>query len=124
MDVDADPQSAAQWWGERRLPYNLGLVGAGIGAFLAYIALVWTFEDHLNQVEITAFTVTFQALGYLAAMAVANICFSLGPLSERVLKPANLTSYRTIAYRLGFWFSVLLPFLVPGAILYVVIAST
>jgi hypothetical protein len=60
--------------------------------------------------EITLFTTAFQAAGYLFMMAVANVCYLAGPLSESLVKPTNLDRYRRITYWLGFWFSVLLPF--------------
>ena len=123
MERSAVTESAAQWWGARRLRYNVALVLAGLGAFIAYVALAWSFEDKLNQVEVTAFTVAFQAIGYAIAMGVANVCYFLGPLSERVLKPADLTRYRTAAYNLGLWFSVALPFLVPATLAYVIVVS-
>jgi hypothetical protein len=116
-------ESAAQWWGARRLRYNVALLLAGLGAFISYVALAWSFEEHLNQVEVTAFTVAFQAIGYFVAMGVANVCYFLGPLSERVVRPANLKSYRTVTYTLGLWFSVALPFLVPAVLAYVIVAS-
>ena len=121
MERNAVTESAAQWWGARRLRYNVALVLAGVSAFIAYLVLAWSFQDRLNQVEITAFTVAFQAIGYGVAIAVANACYFLGPLSERVVRPTNLNSYRTAAYSLGFWFSVALPFLVPVAL--VIVAS-
>jgi hypothetical protein len=123
VERNATNESAAQWWGARRLRYNLALVLAGISAFIAYVVLAWSFEERLNQVEVTAFTVVFQAVGYLMAMAVANVCYFLGPLSERVVKPADLSSYRRAAYNLGLWFSVSLPFLVPAALVYVIATS-
>ena len=123
MDGSAIPESAAQWWGARRRRYNVALVIAGLSAFAIYVLLAWSFEDRLNQLEITAFTVAFQVIGYVVAMLVANVCYFLGPLSERVLRPANVSAYRNAAYSLGLWFSVALPFLVPGVVLYVVIAG-
>jgi len=47
-------------------------------------------------------------------IAVANVCYFLGPLSERFVRPADPERYRRICYRLGFWFSVLLPFSIPA----------
>jgi len=116
-------ESAAQWWGARRLRYNVALALAGLGAFILYVVLAWSFEDRFNQVEITAFTVAFQAIGYVMAMVVANVCYLLGPLSERVVKPAKLSSYRAVAYNLGLWFSVALPFLAPGALAYMIVVG-
>jgi hypothetical protein len=67
--------------------------------------------------EITLFTTAFQAIGYLFMMAVANVCYLAGPLSESLVKPTNLDRYRSITYWLGFWFSVLLPFSIPALVL-------
>jgi len=43
-------------------------------------------------------------------IGVANLCYYLGPLSERLVRTANVAAYRKIVFWLGFWFSVLLPF--------------
>jgi len=105
------------------MQYNIALVLAGLGAFIAYAAIAWSFQDHFNQLEITAFTILFQAVGYAVAMAAANVCYFLGPLAERLVRPANVTAFRKITYRLGLWFSVLLPFLLPALLLYDVMAG-
>jgi hypothetical protein len=119
----AIPESSKQWWGVRRLSYNLALALAGIVAFIAYVALAWGFEERFNQLEITQFTVIFQAFGYLIFMAIANVFYFLGPLSEGVLKPSDPYSYRTLTYRLGLCFSVALPLLVPGVLVYDIVAG-
>lgn len=115
LDVDA-----STWWGERRLRYNAGLVVAGVLGFVAYALAV---DRCINlrvpgDWEITAFTTLFQAFGYLVTMAIANLCYYLGPLSERMVRPKNLDLYRKITFGLGFWFSVLLPF-TPSVLLFV-----
>jgi hypothetical protein len=51
-------------------------------------------------------------------MGVANLCYWLGPLSERLVKPTNVDRYRRIAYQLGFWFSVLLPLSIPAILVF------
>ena len=108
------------WWESRRRRYNLALVAAVSGAFVCY-AFVIEWIGHTVQgphgepadVEITIFTVLFQGLGYLLMMGVANLCYFLGPFSEKILRPRDSDRYRTIAYRFGVCFSVVLPFLVP-----------
>jgi hypothetical protein len=101
------------WWEKRRLRYNVGLVIAGIFAFVAYAIVCTTLLPEEADVEITVFTTLFQGLGYLVMIGIANLCFFLGPISERALKPADLDKHRQIFYRLGFGFSVLLPFSIP-----------
>ena len=106
--------SASAWWGARRLRYNVALVAAGALAFITYVLVCWTLVPTDAGVEITVFTILFQGVGYLFAIGFANVCYFLGPLSERIVRPANPERYRRICCRLGFWFSVLLPFSVPA----------
>ncbi|HTD67736.1 MAG TPA: hypothetical protein VK846_14515 [Candidatus Limnocylindria bacterium] len=101
------------WWSKRRLSYNLGLVCAGILSFVAYAVVGWTLVPEYADFEITLFTTLFQGVGYLFMIGIANIFYFLGPLSERVVHPENPERYRRICFRLGFWFSVLLPFGIP-----------
>jgi len=115
------PVSASEWWSRHRLRYNIGLVVAGFFAFACYVGVV-SWGDSIGAIpdaEVTLFTTAFQAVGYLFMMAVANICYFLGPLSERIIKPTDLETYRRITFRLGFWLSVLLPFSIPGLLAYV-----
>jgi hypothetical protein len=117
---DASAWAAENWWAARRLRYNIGLIVAGLLAFLCYGAVVdWCINIKApGEFEITIFTTFFQGVGYLFMMAVANVCYFLGPLSERIVRPKNIATYRKTAFWLGFWFSVLLPFLVPALLAY------
>lgn len=111
-------QNARSWWEQRRLRYNIGLVVAGLLAFVCYVGVVdrGISTGAMPDAEITLFTTAFQAVGYLFMMAVANVCYLAGPLSESLVKPTNLDSYRRVTYQLGFWFSVLLPFSIPALV--------
>jgi peptidoglycan/LPS O-acetylase OafA/YrhL len=102
------------WWNARRLRYNIALVVAGILAFVAYVTVCVTLLPKDADVEITIFTTLFQGIGYLFMIGVANVCYFIGPLSERFVRPAEPERYRLICYRLGLWFSVLLPFSIPA----------
>ncbi len=106
--------SAGDWWSARRLRYNIGLVVAGILAIIAYAVVVSTLLSSDVHFEVTPFTIFFQGIGYLFMMGIANVCYFLGPFSERVIRPADPERYRSVCYRLGFWFSVLLPFSIPA----------
>jgi hypothetical protein len=79
--------SAEGWWARSRLKYNIGLVVAGFCAFFAYAAVgEWCIRRNADvDFEITIFTTLFQAVGYLFMMGIANLCYGLGPLSERVM---------------------------------------
>jgi len=115
--------STSEWWRQRRLRYNIGLVIAGLLAFVTYAAIVFTFEEKIQDAEITVFTTVFQAVGYLIAIGIANLCYFLGPMSERLIRPKDVESFRKITYNLGFWLSVLLPFSIPAVVGYVVFTS-
>jgi len=49
-------------------------------------------------------------------MAIDNVFYFLGPLLERIIQPGNVDRYRQTTFRLGFWFSVLLPFTIPAVL--------
>lgn len=101
------------WWGARRSRYNVGLVSAGVLAFIAYVVVGSTLLPVGADFEVTVFTTLFQGIGYLFMIGVANVCYFLGPVSEWFIHPAEPERYRRICYRLGFWFSVSLPFSIP-----------
>ena len=104
------------WWEQRRRRYNIGLVVAGVLAFVCYVGIVdrGISTGAMPGAEITLFTTAFQAIGYLSMMAVANLCYFAGPLSESLVNPTNIDRYRRVTYLLGFCFSVLLPFGIPA----------
>jgi hypothetical protein len=119
------PSTALKWWNSRRFHYNLAVGSSGLVALIASVALVWTFQATLPEdAEVTLFTIAFQLIGFLCLMVVANICYFVGPLSERLLRPSDVLKYRETAYALGFWFSVALPFAVPALVIVAVIQRT
>ena len=102
------------WWETHRLRYSIGLVVAGVLAFIAYVVVGSTLLPIEAEFEVSLFTTVFQAVGYFVMIGIANVCYFLGPLSERFIHPTDPERYRRICYRLGFWFSFLLPCLSPG----------
>ena len=109
-----------QWWESRRMLYNKGLVIAGVLAFVCYVGVVSSdrFMQAHPEAEITVFTTLFQGVGYLFMMAIANLCYLLGPASEHLIRPASVNTYRKVMFGLGFWFSVLLPFCIPALLVW------
>ncbi len=87
---------------------------AGILAFTAYATVGSTMLPPDADFEITIFTTLFQGVGYLFMIGVANLCYFIGPLSESIVHPSDPERYRRICFRLGFWFSVSLPFSIPA----------
>src|SRR6266576_3436660 len=102
------------WWNARRLRYNVGLVVAGVLAFIASVAVGCTMLPPDANFEVTIFTTLSQGIGYLFMIGVANVFYFLGPLSEGVVRPRDPERFRRICFHLGFWFSVLLPFIIPA----------
>ena len=121
--MENSKQNSAAWWNSRRLAYNVGLVVSGISAFICYVVAIYTFDLHMKPipgsrepVEITLFTIGFQAIGYLFMMGLANVCYGLGQFSERLIRPAEVDSFRRQVFAFGFCFSVFLPFTIPLSI--------
>lgn len=79
---------SSNWWRARRFQYNVGLVVAGIFAFIAYVAVGSAMLTGGNF-EVTVFTTLFQGIGYLFMIGIANVLYFLVPLSERII---HLTS--------------------------------
>jgi hypothetical protein len=114
--ADALP-STFTWWESRRLRYNVGLVCAGMLAFLCYVVVCLTLLPRVldaSQIDVTPLTTLVQGIGYLFMMGIANLRYFLGARCERIIRPRNIGRYRRISYGLGFWFSVLLPFGIPA----------
>ena len=108
--------SRKEWWKRKRLNYNVGLIISGILAFILYVTvveLVVLKSEKVWEGELTIFTIIFQAIGYLIMMGIANLFYYLGPISELLIKPENAKNYRILTYRIGYWFSCGIPFLVP-----------
>ena len=116
-DID-DLCATSAWWQSKRVLYNISLVFAGLLAFVCYAFVLSIFSDVIKDAEITLFTILFQGIGYLVMMCVANVLYNLGPLLETKIKPKKVGRYRRITFRLGYWFSVSLPFCVPLLLLF------
>ena len=115
--------SAKEWWGRRRLRYNIGLLIAGPLAFAVQIAVVsWRISigaiPSKSHPHAMPTTILIDGIGYLLTIAVANVCYFLGRLSEGIIQPSDYDKFRRITFRLGFWFSVLLPFSIPAQLAY------
>lgn len=102
-----------EWWCEKRLLYNFGLVTSGILAFILYVVVGVNFiMPYDNDFEITLFTLFFQGFGYLMMMGLANLCYNMGVYLD-LNNPENSEKFRKDLFKLVFWFSFLLPFSIP-----------
>src|SRR5204863_7876642 len=77
---------------------------------VAALTVCGLFEDRLPCLEITGFSILAGFPLFLIGLALANICYLLGPLSERLVRPRNLTAFRSWVFRAGLGFSLLLAF--------------
>lgn len=109
-----------KWWGKRRLKYNLALLLAGFPNFICCAIVIDILGESADPAEydgITPFTMVFHGIGYLLMMGIANVCYYVGPISEKLIRPKNVGRYRNVAYWAGLWFSVSLPFSIPVLLL-------
>ena len=117
--------SAWQWWESRRLRFNIGLVIAGLSAFILYLAVYFAYSSKIPmEIDVTIFTILFQSVAYFFYMLLANVFFCLGPLSEKLPRKRSIESHRKFAYTTGFFLSVSLPFLAPALLAYYVIFNS
>jgi hypothetical protein len=84
-------------------------------AFIAYAAVISSSACAGDvDAEITIFTTVFQGLGFLVALGVANICYSLGGWLIRMAAPADRALIASrYAYLSGLSFSLALIGAVP-----------
>lgn len=110
-----------EWWARRRLRYNVGLLVAGALAFVCYVAAAhWNSSMQAPRASVgnrLLPNALLGAIGYLLVMVIANALYFLGPLSESIVRPRNIARYRQVSFKLGFWVSVLLPFVIPGLLI-------
>jgi hypothetical protein len=121
MNNELQNIKVSQWWRKHRKHYNVSLVVAGVLAFISTVAVVFSCQNVISNAEITILTVLLQGFGYLIMIGIANLCFYAGPISERLIKPQDPDRFRTVTYRMGYWFSVLLPLCIPSLLLYLVV---
>jgi len=102
------------WWRAKRLKYNKGLVYAGILAFFTYAILsAFLIEPYEQDFDITLFTMAFQGFGYLIMMLIANVFYNLGSFVDKLLNKEDDEKFREKLFKMGYWFSFGLPFLIP-----------
>ena len=99
------------WWQSQRFRYNLILLAAAPASVLFLFLVWWLFESRLPCLEITRFSLMFGAALFVIGLAVANVCYFLGPISERIFRPRNPATFRVCLFSLGTMFSLLLIFL-------------
>ena len=101
------PWDVVVWWEIRRIPYNLALLGVGTVSVFAIEMiggrLVHVGEDFVEPL--------FLLFGVIAYGILANICYSLGWITELLWSSGDTSRTQAIrpkVFRIGFIFSVAL----------------
>jgi len=102
--------STAAWWEANRCRYNIILMLAASVSFICLFVIWWLFEARLPCLEITGFSILFGGILFLIGLILANICYFLGPLSEKLFHPNNPPVFRRTLFVIGTGFSLLLIF--------------
>jgi hypothetical protein len=99
------------WWLQKRLTYNKGLLIAGFIAFVLYCTLGPIIIAPHEEFEETIFEMAFQGIGYITMMCVANVFYTLGWIVDISFNKNNSQLFRERLFALGYWFSFSLPIL-------------
>lgn len=113
-DLINEKKAAApqQWWDDQKSRYNTGLVYAGIIAFGFYLISFIIFVNPAAFLDAQhLFSFLFIAVAYLIYMGVANLFYNLGPITETMIKPKNVLTFRLRFFNTGYWLSIILPFI-------------
>src|SRR6476620_11159121 len=101
------------WWSVHRKRCNLLLVAAAPISGVLLLLVWWLFDERPPCLEITGFTGLAGLVLFLLALGLANICYFLGPLSERLIRPRNVAVFRRYVFGSGLALSLLLIFVPP-----------
>ena len=74
-------------------------------------AILEITKCEISELDLTPMTLVYRAAGYLAAMGIANLAYSVAPLAERWWNPSRVHSFRQWTFGLGLAVSFTLPFL-------------
>jgi hypothetical protein len=101
---------AFSWWSIQRLRFNLLLLAAAPVSAVSLFVVWWLFDSRLPCLEITGFSLLAGCVLFFVGLALANLCYFLAPLSEKLLRPLNVYAFRRIVFGVGVGFSLLLVF--------------
>jgi hypothetical protein len=107
------PVGRREWWSAQRRRYNLAIILAAPVSGISLLVIWGVFEERLPCLEITLFQIFAGVPLFALGLGLANVCYFLGPLSERIIHPRNTASFRHWLYGLGLAFSLLLVFSPP-----------
>ena len=74
-------------------------------------AILELTKCEISELDLTPMTLVYRAAGYLAAMGVANLAYSLAPLAEQWWNPSRVNAFRQWTFGLGLAVCFAVPFL-------------
>jgi hypothetical protein len=118
--VPADPDADRRtFWSTRRRGFNIALVASGIGAGVAFLAVLIAWEvwppppGAFAHADFEMLSLVGGPVVFAVGVALANVCYSLGAGVEMLLRPRTPEAFRRRAFKLGVAFSVALPWVIP-----------
>lgn len=118
MTVEPD-EERRMFWSTRRRSYNVALVASGVGAGFAFFAVLIAWEvwppppGDCARADFEMLSIIGGPIAFAVGVGLANVCYSVGPLVELLLRPRNANAFRQRAFTIGRAFSVALPWIVP-----------
>jgi hypothetical protein len=113
---DIPQQMPFIWWESKRLAYNgIVLMAAPFAALSGMV-----MKDRLPCGEGTLLVLLVRMVLFIFGLGLANICYFLGVITEWIIHPHQVDTFRRYLWWLGTGFSLLLLFL--PTILLVIIA--
>ncbi len=98
-----------RWWWSKRAQYNVGLLVAGLLAFVIYCIIAKITTLQYDQSEETFFWLIPLTIVYLMMMFIANVFYTLGSVIDITFNKSNDQQFREQLFALGYWFSFSLP---------------
>jgi hypothetical protein len=105
------------WWSTQRATYNITLAIAFWIAVVSWFAIWALFEERLPCFEINGASLFLGIILFGFGVGLANICYLLGPLSERLVRPRTPKLFRRCVFGIGLAFSLTLIFFPVGVTL-------
>lgn len=129
LEAGSLAETRRHWWALRRWRYNAWLLGALAATCVSLLVINGVFDERINPPIVDAkgdfigrdndlspalcFGCGFGAIG----LALANLCYGLGPLVEQCVPAARVATYRRWAWRAGVAFACAVPLALPASLL-------
>jgi len=98
--------SLSEWWFNKRLQYNKGLLFTGLLGFLV-LTLQQTLNSSKNTEELIQ-KMQVAGVGLLIFLLLANIAFGLGFVIDYMFNHKNSQSFREWLFFIGYGFAVII----------------